>query len=286
MEILSYNLPLDWNLFLFGDDHEGAALRHVHGWEQLVDMMHSDYDGLPPSRNRGLHHGDILEAIQTDDKRYESHETKEPLTLAQIYQSIRNLDPIKAQMLCLLDGNHPQKLHKFGGISAHIAKELAIPYGTWAAKLIYKDSKDNVQFKHFATHGSGSISSVADDPQRRKTNYRLSLKRKLKNKFGDTVLNSMGHTHKIIICEPTRDLFITDEDNEHRQYYTGPPAIPTGYIHPDFRWYVNTGAFLKLYGDGFSSYAERAGYDPIELGFCVAKIRKGQIVGIDKEVLE
>jgi hypothetical protein len=286
MEILSYNLPLDWNLFLFGDDHEGAALRHDHGWEQLVDMMHSDYSGLPQSRNYGVHHGDIIEAIQTDDKRYESHETREPLTLAQIYQSIRNLDPIKKQMLCLLDGNHPQKLHKFGGISGHIAKELDIPYGTWAAKLIYKDYKDNIQFKHFCTHGSGSISSVADDPERRKTNYRLSLKRKLKNKFGDTVLNSMGHTHRIIICEPTRDLFITDEDHELKQHYTGPPKIPMGYIHPDFRWYVNTGSFLKLYGDGISGYAERAGYDPQELGFVCCLIRKGQIVQINKEVLE
>ena len=96
----------------------------------------------------------------------------------------------------------------------------------------------------------------------------------------------MGHTHKIIICEPTRDLFITDEDNEHKQFYTGPPTEPHGYIHSDFRWYVNTGAFLKLYGDGFSGYAERAGYDPIELGFCVAKIRKGQLVGVEKKVLE
>jgi hypothetical protein len=286
MEILSYNLPLDWNLFLFGDDHIGAALRHEHGWEQLVDMMHSEYDGLPAKRSFGIHHGDCIEAIMTDDLRYSEFETKEQNVMAQIYASIKALHPIRKQLLTVLDGNHPQKLHRFGKITDHICKELDVKYGTWAAKLIYKDNKDNIQFKHFCTHGSGSISSVADDPQRRKTNYRLSLKRKLKNKFGDTVLNSMGHTHKIIICEPTRDLFITDEDNEHRQYYTGPPAIPTGYIHPDFRWYVNTGAFLKLYGDGFSGYAERAGYDPIELGFCVAKIRKGQIVGIDKEVLE
>ena len=286
MEILSYNQPDDWNLFLFGDDHIGAALRHDHGWEQLVDMMHSEYGGLTAKNNFGVHHGDCIEAILCDDKRFSFFETKEQSVLAQIYASIKALDPIKDKTLCILDGNHPAKLINFGEITKHICKELNVRYGTWSAKLIYKDSKDKVQFKHFATHGSGSISSVADDPERRKTNMRLSLKRKLKYAFGDTVLGSMGHTHKILISEPTKDLYIKDLGGKHKQGYTGAPTGDTGYIHPDYRWYVNTGAFLKLYGDKFSGYAERAGYPPIELGFCVARIRQGSIVAIDKVVLE
>lgn len=286
MDILSYNLPFDWNLFLFGDDHIGASLRHNHGWNQLVDMMHSEYGGLPASRNYGVHHGDIIEAIMVDDKRFTEFEAREQNVLAQIYASIKALHPIRKKLLTILDGNHPAKLVNFGMITAHVCKELDVKYGTWSCKLIYKDHKDNLQFKHFATHGSGSIRSVADDPERRKTNMRLSLKRKLKNKFGDVILSSMGHTHLILIYEPTRELFITDVNNEHKQFYTGAPVYPKGYIHPDFQWYVNTGALLKIYGDGFSGYGERAGYDPIELGFCVAKIRNSQIVGIEKEVLE
>ena len=288
MELLSFNLPKDWNLFLFGDDHEGAALRYDDGWNQLVDMMHSEYDGLPASRNYGVHHGDVIEAIQTDDRRYESHETREALTLAQIYEAIRNLDPIKKKLLCVLDGNHPQKLHRFGKITSHICKELGVPFGTWAAKITYNDHRDNVQFKHFCTHGSGSINSVADDPERQKTNMRLSLKRKLKKKFGDVLLGSMGHTHKILICKPTEDLFIADEDGELRQFYTGAPIKydpHKGFIHPDFRWAVNTGSFLKLYGESFSGYGERAGYDPIELGFCIAKIRNSTISDIVKVIV-
>jgi len=282
----SYNLPLDWNLFLFGDDHIGAALRHDSGWEQLVDMMHSKYDGLPASRNYGVHHGDVIEGILVDDKRYNEFETKEQNVLAQIYASIKALHPIRKKLLTILNGNHPRKLKNFGRITAHICKELGVFYGTTAVKLTYKDHKDTIQFKHYAFHGNGKISSTADDPERRKTNMRLSLKRKLKNKFGDTLLMSMGHTHKIIITKPTKDLIIIDEGNGHKQGYTGPPTEYNGYVHPDYRWYCNTGAFLKLYGEGFSGYAEVAGYDPIELGFCVAKIRKGQIVGIEKEVLD
>jgi hypothetical protein len=289
MEILSYNLPLDWNLFLFGDDHEGAALRHDHGWEQLVDMMHSEYGGLPAKNNFGIHHGDLIEAILTDDKRWCDTEcSKEKTVFEQMAASRKALLPIRKKLLAVLDGNHTFALHRFGKIAKEICKQLEIPekYGTYSAKLIYKDKKDNIQFKHYATHGTGSISSVADDPERQKTNMRLSLKRKLRSQFGDCLLSSMGHTHKIIVCEPTKELYITDEDNELKQHYTGAQTIPNGYIHPDYRWYCNTGSFLKLYGMGFSGYAERAGYKPIELGFLVVKIRNGIITGIEKEVLE
>ena len=141
-------------------------------------MMHSEYDGLPAGRNYGVHHGDVVEAIMTDDPRYSEFETKEQNTMSQIYASIKALHPIRKKTLCILDGNHPAKLHRFGKITSHICKEINVKFGTWACKLIYKDLKENVQFKHFATHGSGSISSVADDPERRKTNMRLSLKRK------------------------------------------------------------------------------------------------------------
>ena len=59
----------------------------------------------------------------------------------------------------------------------------------------------------------------------------------------------------------------------------------TPYIHPDHRWYCNTGSFLRLYGMGISSYAEIGEYDPVELGFCVARVRDRIIQGIDKVVL-
>lgn len=285
MELLSYKLPLDWNLFLFGDDHEGAALRHDDGWNHMVDMMHSKYDGLPASRNYGVDHGDIIEAIQTDDFRYEHHETKEALTLDQIYNAVKHRHPIRKKLLCVIDGNHPFKLHRFGKITAHVCKELNVPFGTWSCKLTYNDLKGKIQFKHFATHGYGSISSVADDPERRRVNMRLSLKRKLKHKFGDVLLASMGHTHKLLRAKPSEDLFITDNGEELEQHYTGAPLRTEGFIHPDFRWYVNTGSFLKLFGDGFAGYAERAGYDPIELGLSVVKIRRGTITDIDRVIL-
>jgi len=286
METLSFNKPMNWNLFLFGDDHIGANLRHKSGWDQLVDMMHSKYDGLPETCNFGVHHGDVIEAILIDDKRYTECETKESQALSQIYESIRALDMIKDKLLTVLDGNHTQRLHQFGDITAHICKEIGVAYGTWTAKLTYNNKKGKCEFKHFATHGFGSITSQADDPERRKMGMKLALKKKLKNKSGDALLNSMGHTHKLIWLEPSKELFLTDEGGEVQQYYTGAPKGNCGYIHPDYKFYCNTGSFLKLYGEGFSGYAERAGYDPLELGFIICRIRDGQPIKLDKVVLE
>jgi hypothetical protein len=63
--------------------------------------------------------------------------------------------------------------------------------------------------------------------------------------------------------------------------YTGPRKTG-GYIHPDYRHYLCCGSFHRTYGDGYSTYAEHAGYDPVELGFFVVRVRDRKIEGIDK----
>ena len=63
-------MPANFNLFLFGDDHEGTLLRHDTGWHKLCDMMNSEYEGV--SANFGVHHGDHLEAILVDDYRFDN----------------------------------------------------------------------------------------------------------------------------------------------------------------------------------------------------------------------
>ena len=296
MRLLSYEMPANWNYFLFGDSHIGAALRHDKGFDQMVDMMNSPYEGLPAKYNYGIDHGDIIEAITIDDKRYSVFDTREATITSQMAMAVREYDPIKSKILCMLDGNHPFKLHAFGKITAYICKELGISFGTYTSKLTFKH-KGKLQFKHFATHGSGSITSIADDIERRKVNWILSLKRKLRDMAGDCFLGSMGHTHKIIICPPSEVLYLTDNEISIKQHHKVPKMV--GYIPPDFRWYVNTGSFLKVYGDIVvegddvpieqsklgSGYAERAMYPPLQLGFAVAKIRNNSLVDIKKEFL-
>ena len=294
MRILSYDMPNDWNYFLFGDSHIGANLRHDKGFAKMINMINSKYKGLSHKKNFAIDHGDMIEAIMVDDPRYASFDTREACILSQMEMAKKELWPIRKKLLTSLDGNHPFKLHKFGQITAHVCKELGVRFGTYSAKLTFR-YKGKLQFKHFATHGNGSIGSIADDIERRKLNWRLALKRKLRDMAGDCFLGSMGHTHKIIISPPSEILYLTDNGKKISQHHKVPTN--TEYIHPDYRWYVNTGAFLKVYGDTLvedddvpieqsklgSGYAERAMYAPLQLGFCVALIRNSQLVDIIPE---
>jgi hypothetical protein len=120
----------------------------------------------------------------------------------------------------------------------------------------------------------------AGSEEQRIANMKTKLKRNLRNKTASCLLNSMGHTHKLLVLEPIKRLHILDRGGKLEQVYQeAPPEYVDGdIIHEDRRWYANTGCFLKTLGIGFSSYSERFGYDPTEIGFCVAKVRKGQLV--------
>ena len=69
-----------------------------------------------------------------------------------------------------------------------------------------------------------------------------------------------------------------------QEHYTGYPAN-VGYIHPDARWYVNSGSFLKTFGENVSSYSEMAEYDPIEIGYAVVEVNHRKITNVRKVVL-
>jgi hypothetical protein len=113
----------------------------------------------------------------------------------------------------------------------------------------------------------------------------LSLKRQLKNKAGDCAVMVKGHSHKLIVCPPRSELYMTDNSKKIQQHYTMYQQNAE-YIHPDFRFYGNTGSFLRLFGEGISGYAEKAEYDPTELGYLVLVCRDKKIVSLDKVVIE
>ena len=278
-------MPANHNLFLFGDDHEGTTLRHDKGWDKLVNMMHSEYEGC--KNNYGWHHGDPIEAIMIDDPRYHPDTIKNPLPFEQMQQAIKNIQPISNKILGMNESNHPLKLWRFGPITQTICDKLNIPFATWSAKLIVRTINDQLMYKSFHTHGRKSITSTADDPKRRIVNQRLILKRHLKFKMGDTILMCKGHVHKLIICGPESELYMTDDGEKVRQHHTMDDIDQTdSYIHPDHRTYVCTGSFMKLYGEDVSGYGEIGEYDPIELGFAVACVRDRKLIGVDPIYLD
>ena len=283
MRLLSCNLPSNHNIFLFGCTHEGATLRSARGWNVLLNAINSPYEEC--SNNSWVDMGDQIEAIMVDDKRSDEDKLKEALPLAQRKMAIKNREPIKSKGLAVLDGNHTRKLWRFGNLAKEIADELEVEYGTWTCKLSIRDKNDNLMYKIFATHGRKTIGSTADDSIRRIANQELQLKRHLKFKAGDCAVMVKGHTHKLIVSPPRFELFLTDDGKKIKQNYTS-WGQNEEYIHPDARWYGNTGSFLTLYGQDTSGYAEIAEYDPVELGFLVLVVRDRKIVSLNPYYLK
>jgi hypothetical protein len=274
----------------------------------MTDMVLKSWDGLPSSRNKVIDHGDFMEAILVDDFRYQFNNTavyenilndgvrfnesniktkrmvKQENAMAQLEQAVKNREPIKEHILLILDGNHPQRLHPYGELTAELCKRLGVNYGTYTSHITYRtpnkyvDHKSNLDtfaFNHFAGHGWKSINSLVEPPERAKLNMQISLKNHLKSQAGDCLLMSMGHTHKLIFKKPLSQLYMEGQDDILVQKYTSAKKHD-GFIHPDYRWFVNTGSFVKLYSE-HSGYAERAGYPPNELGFAIVEIRGGDI---------
>lgn len=282
MKLIKHTLPRNHNLFLFGDIHIGTTVHDFDAFEKFLDMMGKKYCGC--KNNYAVCHGDIIEGIMIDDPRFHPATTEEMFPMLQLDEAVMRLSGIRRRLLCILEGNHERKLWRFGTIAGEIANRLDVPYGTYSAKLSYFDNQDNLMYKHYATHGRKSISSTADDPKRRITNMELVLKRHLKFKAADAVLMSKGHTHKLLISKPEYEMYMTDDgDKVVSNYRHG--AMHHNYIHPDHRWYVNTGSFMRLYNEGGESgYAEIAEYDPVELGIAVAIVRDGRIEKVKKVV--
>ena len=278
MKLITVHLPDNHNIFFSGDAHHDSPMSSNSGWDTFCDMMHKEYDGC--KNNYGAEGGDDIEAINPSDKRYSDELKHTPLPLLQMRNAIEKREPIKDLLLYKLQGNHEQHLWNFGDIMADMCAALGVPYGTWSTKLTVTDRRGNLMYKVFDTHGKKGINSAADDPKRRKVNMQLTLKRHLKFKAGDCAVMIKHHTHKLLVCKPESEIYLTDDGKRINQNYTRWGQTEP-YIHPDARWYGNAGSFLKLYGDGVSGYAERGEYDPTEIGFLVLKVRDKKIVSLE-----
>ena len=283
MEILSRVLPGDHDLILASDFHEGTILQEVRGLFEMREKVQRE-------KNTFLAFGgDAVEAIMVDDKRYsrDTEDTQTPTPLKQYRRMKDFFKPIANKTLFILLGNHDWMLAtKYGNyLKDELCKDLKIPYGTYTAKCTMYDSKRRKQYGLFNTHGAKSIFSTADDPIRREANMLLQLKRRLSMKAGDCEVMAMGHTHRLLVSPPMSSLYLYDDGSRVRSAYTGMRTGRGQWIHPDHRWYVNTGSFLKLYGIGVSGYGERAGYDPVELGYPILECRDGKIANIRKVVI-
>jgi predicted phosphodiesterase len=276
MKLLERSIPANCQIMLISDTHEGSNMCHREGIERALDWVMA-------KRNRYfVHLGDEIDAICSDDKRYQYEEGEDPIPLRQAFAVVEQFTRVRHRGLVWLYGNHPEKLQRFGNLTRDIiCRQLGIPYGTWTCKLRLMCGDKQV-LKMFLAHGfRGNLSSNAKDEEQRRANLMAGLKRKLVAKAGDCLIMAMGHTHKLIVVPPSRRLILADDGEKIIQSYLSQGDGSAAYIEPDCRWYVNTGSYLKMYQQGTDGYAERAGYDPHELGHAVISIKKGELAGIE-----
>jgi len=300
MRIIEKTVPANFNYFLCGDNHEGSVLQYSKGVDKFFDMLESPWDGVMPRNNFAWHSGDHIEGIVIDDPRYDPRVCTEPIATEQNKVFIKKWKPIAKKLIGMNEGNHPWKLHKFGNLTSDACKALGIEYGTFRSIVIFKDRKGRVIFKAYHTHGRKLIRSYAEPEKRKRANRELILQRQLSSMAGDCLLQSKGHTHQLIVSRPQPVLYIAEKHDRIKAYYTNPDQLevvsptreflsaeqtPSGFIHPDNRWYVNTGSFLRTIRENIVTYQEALELPPTALGFAIVEVRDRKIKDIKEVVL-
>ncbi len=281
MILIDKTIPLDCDIILHGDTHNGQRAFDRKGLERMLKWVMA-------AKNRYyVHMGDENEYILVDDnKRFNAEIANISIPLQQANDTIEIYRKSAKRCLVWLNGNHNDGLRRFGNLTRDvICRALGIDYGTWACKLALNTQRGRI-CKFFLMHGfRGVISSNAKDYEQQRANMMASLKRKLVHKACDCLVMACGHTHQLMVVPPAQRLVMKDDGRWIKSVYMGAGDGTLDYIEPDRRWYVNTGSFMKIYELGADTYAEKHGYDPIEIGYAVVRIRKGRVDGVDRVVI-
>ena len=264
-----------FNVYLLGDIHCGRIGVTYSKLEEAIDMIAADKTSYAALM------GDQVEAIVPSDKRFAPSEQDGlyKRTSEQCEMIAGHLQPIKKQIISILNGNHEEKVSAVLNCSDAITKELGITLKS-GSRTNKVHLTDNIRL--WLTHGSSGCNSMAGDPEQIERNEAISIKRKLRRLSADCIVMAMGHVHKLRICKPTTGLMIVDGQQVYPEMLSDPV---TGAIGEDYRYYCSTGSFVKGYLDGVDTYVERAGYAPTELGMIRVVIQKDKVVDVEKIIL-
>ena len=279
MQRIACNVPRTFEIIAGSCTHIGSIMCHRSGIEYAVDYVASRKNTF------FIHLGDWLEAICTDDRRYNSppdnlKSQEQVIPMRQAMDAVAMFRPIKKKIIAGLIGNHERKLSKVGNLVEDVicSKEfgLNIPYGTEACRIIL-ESKGKPLFNIFAMHGRKIFNSNAKDFEQREANMKAALKLYLQEQQADCSIMLVGHGHKILIVNPSPRLILVDgEDGQQQQYLKG--LTTSGYSQPDQRWYAMCGSARKSRMDSYDDYAQC--FPAADLGFVKIVVQDGQIEGL------
>lgn len=290
----SDRMPGSYELYMIGDTHIGNA-------SFKENLLKKCLRSVKASKHRYVAlGGDIIDAISTDDKRF-NIDSVDPAAVRISKQRDVAVDQFRSvadRILWALDGNHEFKLNKIMIITEEIMEKLEVTYdfgkdrgGVQPAYGTYMAKANMGSFKILDWHGWGGCNSRAGDQHQREMNEQIWVKRKLRDLSSDTACNIQHHGHKIRIHPPSSQLLLTSsQDGRLKASYSQPTKIKIDdeggyYIPEEQRWYAMSGAFLGGMSEGFSSYSERFGYAPTDLGCVKVIVKNDEFQGIEKYIV-
>ena len=152
-------------------------------------------------KHQWIHHGDMIEGITPNDRRFEAGSHTDTITECCTMASEYIL---RARETCvgLVLGNHEHTPStEFGDLSQMIAAWGKVPYLSAVAFIDWKCPKGS--FSHFVCHGNGSANYRTGEPERRKINKKIKLRSILDTFEAD--LKGMGHGHQSISVGPCEE---------------------------------------------------------------------------------
>jgi UDP-2,3-diacylglucosamine pyrophosphatase LpxH len=279
---LQDNMPGSYEFVFAGDDHHcvrGYSHKALAGFIHRVKAKKNTFVGIG---------GDNIDCMNPLDPRYEvdMYKTLHARASSQRDEFIQSYTPLKGRILYIMDGNHEERIHNVFEVSKDIAKAFEVPYAGRLAKLHFPT------WKALHWHPECTVYSAAKDATQRYINECLSIKTKLMNVGGASDCDGlvMGHIHKVRILPPSclRELITPSKGMKLIHKYPQPIRKQldgdTYYYDPNDQWFASSGSLMTSYVEGYTSYAEKRGYHPTDLGFVAAVVKNDKFQGL-KEML-
>ena len=291
LDLRESELPGNFTLFLWGDTHIGNIAASTDTMRKFIRKVKATKHGY------AAFGGDQLECKTVDNPHFslEIHANRAARIDAQRDAFADIFQRLEGDVLWFLDGNHegnPRIRHAF-----HITEDLRRKFHsrdegigfTVLTKVLFPGFRllDWHPFRF-------SVNSKAGDPHQIETNEKVRIKRELRKLPGhDCEVAVMHHIHKIRISAPIVELHMLTDPARHDlvQKYTEPSRIWVDrardiYRIPESeRWFASSGAALRTYMEGVTTYGVPVGYAPTELGCLKIQVQDDKLRNVTKVVL-
>lgn len=243
-----------FNLVGLGDIHLGNAGCDLKKLKEITDWIKST------PRTFWIGTGDYIDCINIADPRFDPYSIDPAYNIKnlsrlipqQIEDILTYLRPIKHKCLAMVTGNHEEniRLRYNFDVGYEISKDLKSPllgYDGWVMLQFTRKTPNQTCEKSqittyliYVSHGFGGA---------RKSGAKVNRLEDVAS-YMDADIIILGHEHKKIIAPPIIKLTLTKE----------------GKLCYRKQIAVMAGSFLRGYTEGATSYVERKGYSPADLG--------------------